>query len=368
VKILCIIQCTNLGGMEQSALLLLEEFQNMGHQTELISLNNMGELGELLKKNHIPASSIGYHGKWGWRSFLPLRNLLKTKQADGLIMVGHNLMAMLALGNLCAGNRLLSIHFHHEGVLPHWVWRIIYHVAVVRFKYIIYPSRFIMHEAQRICPFLNTARRTISYPISLPIILPEERSVIEKTVVRQELNLPADAKIIGNAGWLIPRKRWDIFLRVAQLVLKEIPDARFLIAGDGPELPKLKQLAVSLGVEKSVVWLGWQKDLENFYHVLDVLLFNSDWDAMGRTPLEAMSHGVPVVASVIHGGLNEIIDDDAYGFFINTHDVPKLAARVVQILTDPKLAAEIGKASRARIEEVGSPRLHAEKMLNLLEH
>jgi glycosyltransferase involved in cell wall biosynthesis len=354
--------------MEQSALHLLDELQKMGHETELLSLNEIGELGELLKKHHIPALSIGYHGKWGWRSFLPLRKLLKTKQADGLIMVGHNLMATLALGRLCQGRRLLCLHFHHKGVLPNWIWRIIYQAAILHFKYIIYPSRFIMNEASEICPFLKAVNRTILHPIYLPIVVPKEANLSEKMKLRRELGLPSGTKVIGNAGWLIPRKRWDIFLQVAQQVLKKIPDARFLIAGDGSELPKLKMLANSLGIEKSVVWLGWQQDLEKFYHSLDVLLFNSDWDAMGRTPLEAMSHGVPVVASVLHGGLNEIIDRDAYGFFTDSHDVEWLAAQVMKVLTDEKLAAEMSRQSRAKIKAVGSPRQYAVKMLHLLEH
>jgi glycosyltransferase involved in cell wall biosynthesis len=297
-----------------------------------------------------------------------LRKLLKTKQVDGVIMVGHNLMATLALGRLCQGKRLLALHFHHKDVLPNWAWRINYRVAASRFKYIVYPSNFIRDEALEICPFLNTANRMISHAISPPIVLPAEASSIEKTKLRRELSFPSGTKVIGNAGWLIPRKRWDVFLQVAQQVLKKLPDARFLIAGDGPELPNLTMLANSLGIEESVVWLGWQKDLNKFYHSLDVLLFNSDWDAMGRTPLEAMSHGIPVVASVLHGGLKEIIDTDACGFVINSHDVPELAAKVVEILTDKKLATEMSRRSRAKIEEVGSPRLHAEQMLNLLEN
>ena len=367
MKILCVIQCTNLGGMEQSALLLLDELQKMGHETELVSLNEIGELGELLKRHTIPVSSVGYRGRWGWRSFFPLRKLLRNKQADGLIMVGHNLMASLAMGRLCEGRRVLSLHFHHKDVLPNWTWRIIYRVAIQQFKYIVYPSHFIMNEALEICPFLKSTKKTISYPIPLPIVLPEEASFMEKAECRLSFGLPIEAKVIGNAGWLIPRKRWDVFLQVAQKVAAHIPEARFLIAGDGPELPKIKQLAISLGIERKVTWLGWQRNLDNFYRSLDVLLFNSDWDAMGRTPLEAMSHGIPVVASVLHGGLKEILNDESCGLVMDRHDIDKLAGKVIDILKDARLAAAMSKQSRRKIEEVGSPRRHADKMLALLE-
>ncbi len=363
MKILCLIQCTNLGGMEQSALLLLEELQNMGHQCEVQSLQEVGELGELLARRQIPASSIGYHGKWGWRSFLPLRRLLKTKQADAVIMVGHNLMATLALGNLGQGKRILTLHFHHEGMLPPWLWKVTYRAALRRFKFMVYPCHFIMDEALEICPFLQPVAKMIPYPVALP----PEVSPEEKARRRSELGFPAGTKMIGNAGWLIPRKRWDIFLQVGQLVAAKIPEARFIVAGDGPELANLKKLALSLGIEDRVIWIGWQKNLEKFYQSLDLLLFNSDWDAVGRTPLEAMSYGVPVVASVVHGGLREIIDDESCGFVLDSHDVPRLAAKAVEILADEEFATRMGRQSRAKIEQVGSPRRYAESMLQLLE-
>ncbi len=72
----------------------------------------------------------------------------------------------------------------------------------------------------------------------------------------------------------------------------------------------LQRLAASLGIATpGVIWTGWLTDLTPFYAGIDVLLFNSDWDALGLTPVEAMSYGVPVVASVEHGGLGEILDN-----------------------------------------------------------
>ena len=141
MRIFALIQCANLGGMEQSTVLLLDEFKKMGHEVELLSLNAMGSLGPVLAQHGIPGSGLGYQGKWGWRSFLSLRRALRARQADALVMVGHNLMAMLALGNFCRDRRVLSLHFHHQGVMPNWAWRLIYRVAMWRFRCIIYPSQ-----------------------------------------------------------------------------------------------------------------------------------------------------------------------------------------------------------------------------------
>jgi glycosyltransferase involved in cell wall biosynthesis len=352
--------------MEQSTLLLLEELKAMGHEVELLSLNELGSLKPVLEKKGIPATAVGYHGRWGWRSFLSLRRVLRRKKADSLIMVGHNLMAMLALGNFCKKNRILSLHFHHQGVKSLIEWRLIYTVAMWRFKSIIYPSRFILDEAIAIVPKLKTTQKAVSYPIPTPISIPEEVGREDRLHACSLLGLPPHYRYVGNAGWLIPRKRWDVFLSVAAQVVGEIPDVRFLIAGDGPEREKLELLSRELGIENYVIWLGWQGSLESFYRVIDVMVFNSDWDAMGRTPLEAMSFGIPVVASMLHGGLSEMLSSRNHGFLIDTHDVSQLSAQVIRLLQDPRLARSVGKAARMHIEEVGSPKRHTERILKLL--
>jgi len=367
MKILVLIQCANLGGMEQSTLLLMDELKKLGHEVELLSLNEMGPLEQTLRSQGIPASAVGYRGRWGWRSFLPLRRILRSKPADALVMVGHNLMAMLALGNYCRHKRILSLHYHHEGVKSKWAWRLIYRVAMWRFESIVYPSRFIMDEALRTAPGLARSKRTISYPIPYPFTLPPLVEADRRKNFRLAHGLSSDDKVVGNAGWLIPRKRWDVFLAVAARVAAQVPQARFLIAGDGPQRSNLAHLASQLQIADRVFWLGWQNDIEPFYGALDVMLFNSDWDAMGRTPLEAMSFGVPVVASVLHGGLQEALASQEHGFLLGSHDVPALADKVILLLRDEGLAARIGANARARIKEIGSPRLHAERVLQLLD-
>jgi glycosyltransferase involved in cell wall biosynthesis len=362
MKILALIQCANLGGMEQSTVLLLDELRSMGLEIELLSLNDIGPLAPVLEQQRIPASAIGYQGKWGWRSFLPLRRALQTRQADAVVMVGHNLMAMLAMGRRWQGKCVLSMHFHHRGVKPEWVWRLIYRLAVRRFRAIIFASHFIRDEAVAIAPFLKDFTQVITFPIPLPS-LPHGA---DRVAARARLGLPAEARLVGNAGWLIPRKRWDVFIETAALVAASVPAAHFVIAGDGPERGALEARVRAFGLEPRFHWLGWQKDLADFYRSIDLMLFNSDWDAMGRTPLEAMAYGIPTVASVLNGGLREIINSDAFAVLLPGHDLPQLAGHVSRLLLDQQAAAALGAAGRQRIAEIGSPRLHALRVLKTL--
>src|SRR5262249_4485352 len=146
------------------------------------------------------------------------------------------------------------------------------------------------------------------------------------------LGLPPEARVIGNAGWLIPRKRFDVFLRVAQNIAREEPNAFFLIAGDGPQAGSLRSLAWNLGIAQRIRWLGWKSDFTSFYRSLDLALFSTDWDALPRTPLEALGEGVPVVASAVNSGLWEILDEETYGFVFRTHDIGELTRAALRVL------------------------------------
>jgi len=351
MKILNLIQCANLGGMEQASLRLMLSLQARGHELQLLSLNPIGGLGPLLKTAHISHEGLPYLGRGGWRMLGSMRRKLRESGSDAMIMTGHHLLAMPALGDFATGRRILAIHFHHTGVKPEWQWRLIYRLARSRFQAITFPADFIRQEAECIYPPVAALAHTIRNPLHVPPLPTAE----QKQIARRALGLPMIGPIIGNAGWLIPRKRFDVFLRTAAVVADKCPDAHFVIAGDGAERSKLEALAASLNLTGRVTWAGWVQNMETFYHSLDVLLFNSDWDAMPTTPLEGMSQGVPVVASVVKGGLKEILSSPELGVLLDQHEPDALAAAVVYLLQNPAVAAQISQAGRERIRLTSNP-------------
>jgi glycosyltransferase involved in cell wall biosynthesis len=351
MKILNLIQCTNLGGMEQASLRLMRGLKDRGDNLQLLSLNPVGRLGPLLEEAGIPHEGLPYLGKGGWRSYGLLKDKLKNIHADGMLMTGHHLLASMALGDFCEGHRILTIHYHHGGVKSHLQWKLIYKMACRRFNAVTFNCDFIRKEAEAIYPPIARLAHTVRYQLDIPPLPAAE----EKIQARKAFSLPLDRLIVGNAGWLIQRKRFDVFLRVARKVLDKNPDVIFAAAGSGEEEQNLKRLADELGIAASVRWLGWQQEMSNFHKSLDVLLFNSDWDAVGLTPLEAMSYGVPAVCSVVHGGLGEILDSNEVGFLLPSHDIGALAERILYLLKHPAEAAAIGLAGRKHLEIVCDP-------------
>jgi glycosyltransferase involved in cell wall biosynthesis len=362
MRILNIMQCADLGGMEKDGLLGMGALQEHGHSCRLVSLNPVGRLGSLLAEKHIPAVGLPYRGRHGWRSMAEMYRAFRSAPADALIMRGHNFAAMLALRDLCRDRRVLCMHHYHTGARPRWQWKTIYRLARRQFRAVTYPSDFIRREAEEIYPPIAA----ITHTVPNPILVPDLPSAGERIEARERLGFPANARIIGSAGWLVESKRVDVFLRVAREVALREPDALFVIAGDGPLRSKLGELATVLGIADRVRWLGWQLNLKNFFSALDVLHFNSDWEALGMTPLEGIVHGVPVVASVVHGGLGEVVKAEKHIFLASTHDIDWLTERILFVLGCPETARKMAREGRQHLGQLMSIERYVTTMERLL--
>jgi glycosyltransferase involved in cell wall biosynthesis len=363
MHILSVMQCTELGGMEQSALRFMVGLQSRGHSCEVISVNPVGRLKPLLEKQGIAAVGVPFRGKLGWRSHLRLRRTILegVKRSTALLMTGPTLSGIAALPRRRTMRRVLNVQFHHKGVKAPWAWRVLYRMVSARFDAVTFPSDFTRLEAEELFPPLRSITHTVRNPIPM-----WEMTEADRIRSRRELGLCETGPVIGNAGWLIPRKRFDVFLRSAAVIAKSVPDASFVIAGDGDDKPALMALAEELGIGRAVHWLGWQNDLVPFYRALDLLLFNTDWDAFPTTPLEAMAYGVPTVASSAYGGLHETICRPEVGFLTSEHDHNRLAAEAVKLLTDPRARKLVGEQARAHVRKLCDLETSVSKVERLL--
>jgi glycosyltransferase involved in cell wall biosynthesis len=204
-----------------------------------------------------------------------------------------------------------------------------------------------------IAPWLKGRAHVVRQTIPVSFSTVEDR-LLRKRQYREELSLPQDAFIVGNGGWLIQRKRFDIFLRVAALVKKKLPNAYFVICGDGELAGELKNLAVQLGIGDCVRFEGWVSDLTKYYYAWDAMLFNTDFDANPRTPLEAVACGLPVVASSEYGGLSEFFSEPECGVFFATHDLEGLANGLLELAQDPLVYSAFQANSLNNLRQVYS--------------
>jgi glycosyltransferase involved in cell wall biosynthesis len=359
MKILHLIQSTNLGGMQQSMYTLIRNLHGRGYEFTVVALYPLGKGKQILDDMGVPAFGNPYWGKFGLLSHHLYRREVKRHRPDLVLVTGPSVGNCWAASTFQHIPKVLTVHFHHG--TSGWdrsCWQIFYRIFSRFFDKIIFNSDFLREEAGSIFPPLQSRSQTIPLPISIPSIVTEK----ERAQARMALGLGQKTQVIGNAGWLIERKRFDVLLRVAAALAQNHDNLEVVIAGSGKLEGALRTLAEELGIAPRVRWLGWQTDLTNFYRSLDILLFNSDADALGRTPLEAMAHGIPVVASVCYGGgLGETLRHQENGFLLPTHDGMRLAGYCDALLKEQELASRIGLAGREMI----IARHHPERVVNI---
>jgi glycosyltransferase involved in cell wall biosynthesis len=145
---------------------------------------------------------------------------------------------------------------------------------------------------------------------------------------------------------LVKEKGVQVLLHAMPLVLKAIPNARLLIAGEGSYRSTLEQLATSLGVQDKVSFLGWlsSEELRTMYRETSLFSMPSLWDeGMGMVFVEAGLMGRPVVASD-RGGIRDIIHHGDNGLLVTPGDPVALAEAITTILKDRVLACRMGAA------------------------
>ncbi|MDH3981794.1 MAG: glycosyltransferase family 4 protein [Kiritimatiellaceae bacterium] len=358
MKILTIIQCSNLGGMEQATLESLSLLKGEGHDIELFSLHPAGELKPLSDERGIPLSGTEKYRFMGIGNILDILREIKRTRPDRIWLIGHNVGTLLAV-RMIRCPAFLSIHYHHAERAMRF-WRLFYAIARSSVRRIHFVSHYIYHEVEGL---FGPKDDTVCFPN----VFPEPQGLMGRADARAQLGISPNAYVVGNAGWLIKRKAFDVFLDTAALIKQKIPSAVFLIAGDGEEHEALRAQADRLGLGDAVIFLGWQRDLLPFYSSLDLLLFNSNFDALGRTPVEAMTFGIPVVASVLHGGLNEFIRHGVDGFLIDQHDPALLADEVLKLFESPDYKQRMVASGWNRVKDVGSPERHLKQLNNFLE-
>ena len=150
---------------------------------------------------------------------------------------------------------------------------------------------------------------------------------------------PRKELVVGHMGAFTAEKGQDVAVAAA----KEV-HAKFILAGEGPRLANLRRDAPS-----NVSFPGFVEDHAAFFASLDVFVMPSRSEAWGLAALEAMAHGVPVIASDI-GGLREIVEHGRSGWLVPAGDVAALARAIKEADADPDRLRVAGLAARNRAE------------------
>jgi N-acetyl-alpha-D-glucosaminyl L-malate synthase BshA len=163
---------------------------------------------------------------------------------------------------------------------------------------------------------------------------------------RREEFAPKGEPILVHLSNFRPVKRIPDVVEIFAAVRAEVP-AKLLMIGDGPERTIGEWMVREKGLTEDVLFLGKQNQVQEFLNCADVLLLPSEIESFGLAALEAMACGVPAVCSEV-GGLPEVIRNGVEGFLVPGHDTKAMAARALEIVTDPHRREQMGIAARQR--------------------
>jgi glycosyltransferase involved in cell wall biosynthesis len=175
--------------------------------------------------------------------------------------------------------------------------------------------------------------------------------------LRSQLSRGGTRPVVLSLARLDPQKGLPVLLQAAA----QVPDAQFVLAGNGPEQGRLEALAEELGLGERVSFLGLRTDVPALLASCDAVVLSSSNEGLPVAALEAMAASRPVVASAVAGTVEAVVDGET-GLLVPPGDPQSLAAALRAVLDDQALAARLGAGGRARVVEVFSQQTMVESV------
>ena len=168
--------------------------------------------------------------------------------------------------------------------------------------------------------------------------------------VHETFWLPHGAPVVGNVAALVPHKGHRYLIEAAHLVVRELPDVRFVILGEGESRAHLEKQVHEHHLEKHVLLPGFRTDVLGCLKGFDLFVMSSVTEGLGTSVLDAMACRRPIVATRA-GGIPEIVEHEVNGLLVPPRDAPALATAIVRALTNETLRTELADAGFARVNE-----------------
>ena len=186
----------------------------------------------------------------------------------------------------------------------------------------------------------------------------------EKGTLKEELGISPDTPLVGTVAILRVKKGHQVLLEAIPKILKAVPQAEFVFAGDGPQRNNIEKTIAEKELKDKVHLLGLRRDIPNVLKSMDVFVLPTFEEALGTSFAEAMAMGKAVIGSNV-GGVPEVINDGVNGYLVTPKDPESIATRVIELLQNPQKAAEMGNKGRQIAHDQFSIEHMCQSMLDL---
>ena len=365
-RILHVIDHLGSGGAQETVCQLVKYGQKQRFEQEVVALHGFGHYWEVLRAGGVPVHSlVPYDFARAAVPFIFFR-LFQFLARNRYDVVHSHLIGANVLAAPLAALYRVPVRFTHDQTnddvrqrsfvhryLDTLANRLNHHVIAVSSSIRTFLCRQEGVSSQKISVIYNA--------VDLQRFSPDKDPKAQARL-RQKLGLPEDALIVGGVGRLHYQKNYPLFLEVAAEVCARLPQAFFVIAGEGPDWAALEDLSRKLGVASRVRFLGFVKEMPELYQSLDLLLLTSHFEGTPLTVLEAMAMGLPVVASQVDG-VAEVLADREDGLLVPPGRGDLFVEGICQVLQDRSLWRQLSRAGREKAQQ----RYSAEAMVRQVE-
>lgn len=295
----------------------------------------------LLERAGVRHVNLGRRGKLDVHRLAGLATLLRRERFDILHAqkFGSNLWGSV-IGAACRTPVVIA-HEHtwsYEGA-PVRRWLDGHVIGRLADSFVAVSSR----DAERM---VSVERVPVEKVVMIPTAyIPRPRA---DTDPRAEIGIDASTPLLAAVAVLRPQKALSVLLDALPHVLRSVPDAHLMIAGDGECRDELVAQARGLGLAERVHLLGLRGDVEEILRAADIAVISSDYEGTPLVAFECFATGTPLVATAV-GGLVEMIDDGVTGRLVAPRNPPALAEAIVELALDPGLRSRIAAAAEGSV-------------------
>jgi sugar transferase (PEP-CTERM/EpsH1 system associated) len=352
-----VLHSLGVGGAEVLAARLARQ-QGKAYRFLFVCLDERGTLGEQLEGEGWTVAVLHRRAGLDCRAAWRLARLLRRERVD-LIHAHQYTPFFYAVAARWLGRRVPVLFTEHGRHFPDYPRR----------KRIL-ANRFLLGRRDRVVGVGQAVRQALIANEGIPAqrvaviyngipLSTFTDAAADRARVRAELGFGLDHLVLLQVARLDYLKDHATAVRTLQNVLGERPQARLILVGDGPERGRIEEEIRQRSLTGQVLFLGQRGDVARLLQAADVFLLTSISEGIPLTVIEAMSAGLPVVATRV-GGVGEIVQEGTTGLLAASGDDRALADHVLRVAADPALRRDMGQRGRERAHALFSEQqMHA---------
>ncbi len=350
IRVLFVTPNLGIGGAERHIATLAPALDPSRFEVRVVCIKEEGPLFDDVVRAGVPALSLGSGTRQAPTALVRLVRIMRRFRPDAVITRGLNADILGRTAATIARVPAVILWKHNTGHIERSALEVVSEKALDPFT----DRYFAVAHGQ--VPYLTGELgwperkiRVIHNGVD-PGAFPYSPPDGERPAAAAGLGIRPGDRVVGILAVFRPEKDHETFIRAARIVADRIPEARFVLAGDGPGREELEALTRELGLEERLVFAGLRSDVEDVLASLDVVVLSSfTIECFPYAILEAMAMGVPAVCTAV-GGLPEMIEDGVTGRLVPPKDPAALAEGIIDVLSDEDRRRAMGVAARERLE------------------